>query len=92
MIMRDDYPFGLESRGLSLPRSDAFYGGSASESPGVPAPHVGLFRSFSYSMLQVSSGHTPVISSFVRPFRGFRRLLWSREFFWLGTGNASCMF
>jgi hypothetical protein len=88
MIMRDDYPFGLESRGLSLPRGDAFHGGSASESPGVPAPHVCLCRSFSCSMLQVSSGHTPVISSFVPPFRGFWWLSWSREIFVLATGNT----
>jgi hypothetical protein len=65
------------TRGLSLPRGDAFYGGSAS---GVPAPHVCLFRSFSCSMLQVSSGHTPVISSFVRPFR---------EFWWLSLSFVS---
>jgi hypothetical protein len=42
----DNYPFGLESRGLSLPRGDAFYGGSASKSPGAPASHVGLQISF----------------------------------------------
>jgi hypothetical protein len=85
LIMRDDYPLGLESRGLSLPRGD---GGSASESPGVPAPRVRLFRSFSCSMRQVSSGHTPVITSFLRSFRGFRWLSWSREIFVLATGNT----
>jgi hypothetical protein len=47
-----------------------------------------LYRPFSWSMRQVSRGHTRVIGGFVRCLRGFRRLLWSREFSWLGTGNA----
>jgi hypothetical protein len=40
-----------------------------------------LYRPFSWSMRQVSRGHTPVIGGFVRCLRGFRRLLWSREIF-----------
>jgi hypothetical protein len=67
------------SRGVSLPHGDAFHGGSAS--PSIPAPRVGLFRSSSYGMRQVSSGHTPVISSFVRCLHGFWGLSWTREIF-----------
>jgi hypothetical protein len=73
------------SRGVSSPHGDAFHGGNAS--PRVSAPRVGLFSSFSWSMLQV----TPAISSFVRYLRGFRGLSWTREIFLLAPVTCNVL-
>jgi hypothetical protein len=50
-----------------------------------------LYRPFSWSMRQLSRGHTPVIGGFVRCLRGFRRLLWSREFFGLAPATRQVL-
>jgi hypothetical protein len=77
------------SRGVSLPHGGAFHGGSIS--PSVSTPRVGLFSSFSWSMLQASNGHTPAISSFVRCLRGFRGLSWTREMFLLAPVTCNVL-
>jgi hypothetical protein len=74
---------------ICFSRGVAFHGGSAS--PSVSAPRVGLFSSFSWSMLQVSNGPTPAISSFVRCLRGFRGLSWTREIFLLAPVTCNVL-